>query len=310
MILFLKAVSGQAVLFPGLVQVKGHARGAAFVRPHQARRQLRADDPRQVRLDDVAQDEETGEWGLRCLFCGQPEHLALHEVWGDHNFQLETCCPDLHEAVVRDMADDPDYATELLRELGTEDVVGQELRRVAYTDDGFGDVLLDYHPEVRPISRREANQFIDQWHRHNGPLPADVFRAGVWNGPTLLGIVMVGAPTARAYMPAFQARDMIEVRRLAIRTDLPRELTWKAASTLYRYAADEAERRGFGRIITYTLADEESGMSLRYARWKPEERVRGKSWNTPARPRQDKAPVVDKQRWVKRLAPVPEAQAA
>lgn len=43
--------------------------------------------------------------------------------------------------------------------------------------------------------------------------------------------------------------------------------------------------------------------ALRYARWKPEaETVAGKTWNTPSRPRTDKAPTGAKVRWARRLA--------
>jgi hypothetical protein len=298
-ILFLKAAPS---LFPDLVRVKGHARAdGTYVRPYQARR-LRAEAVDQPELAQVsAQDPYTGEWGDTCPFCGGKQRIEIGEMWTDHNFTIDTCCPGLHEETTREMAEDPEYAARLLRRMGAEDHAGGELRRVAYTDDGFGPVLLDWQPEVREVSRKEAQDFVARWHRHNPPLPLDIWRAGVWNGPTLLGVVVLGAPTARAYMEAFRAKDLAEVRRVAIRTDLPRELTWKAASTLYRAAEEEAARRGYRKLITYTLADQESGMSLRYARWKPEATVRGKTWNTPSRPRADKAPTGDKVRWFRRL---------
>lgn len=302
MILFLKAQPG---LFPDLVRVKGHARAdGTYVRPYQARR-LRAEPVDQPELRQVsAQDPDTAEWGEACPFCGQKQRLAIGDMWTDHNFTLDTCCPELRDETAQAMAEDPEYAARLLRQLEAEDLAGHELRRVAYTGDGFGPVLLDWQPEIRPISRKEAMDFIAQHHRHNPPLPGDVFRAGAFNGSTLVGVVVVGFPTARALMPAFQAKDVIEVRRVATRTDLGPELTWKAASALYQHATEEAARRGFRKIITYTLRDSESGMSLRYARWKPEAETRGgRTWNTPSRPREQTAPTEAKVRWFKRLAP-------
>ncbi|WP_457485746.1 XF1762 family protein [Teichococcus aerofrigidensis] len=69
-------------------------------------------------------------------------------------------------------------------------------------------------------------------------------------------------------------------------------------------AAEEAERRGRSRIITYTL-EEEIGFSLRYARWQRDDHVsKGGSWNTPSRPRIDKSPTMLKVRWYPDLHPL------
>lgn len=232
-----------------------------------------------------------------CVHCGQPEHVEIAEIWGPREFMLDTCCEGMHADIVQAMNDDPDYATTLMRQLGVEDLTGRDLRRVA---DTGGQFVLDWQPEVGPIPQAEAKAFIARWHRHNKPPVGDIFRAGVWNGGDLVGVAMIGRPVARKLA---EAGDTVEVTRLCIRTDLPRELTWKAASTLYRHAAEEAARRGYSRIITYTLRDEESGMSLRYARWKPEAETKGGSWDRPGRPREDKAPTVPKIRWAKKLQP-------
>lgn len=303
-------------------QVRGHTRrkpggGTVLVQPYRTRA-APARVPRQGELalprpspapafvaDAPSQDAE-GLTGATCIFCRQPERVAVQEIWDDHNFQIDTCCPALLEHVSREAADDPAFAAKLAEHLDLAGHAGRPLRRIAATEDGTGPVLLDYQLEVGPLDRATVAAFIHRWHRHNPPLPGDVFRAGVWNGADLIGVVQVGFPAARALMPAFQAKQVIEARRLCIRTDLPRELTWRAASTLYRHAAEEAERRGFARIITYTLA-EEQGMSLRYARWKPEAETRGGSWNRASRPREDKAPTGPKVRWAKRLSPATQA---
>jgi len=91
------------------------------------------------------------------------------------------------------------------------------------------------------------------------------------------------------------------VTRLCTNPQLPDAIRYKAASTLYGWAAAEGAARGFEKIITYTMAEAETGMSLRYARWKPEHRTRPKSWNSRSRPRVDKAPVVARIRWGKDL---------
>lgn len=229
-----------------------------------------------------------------CLFCGDPEYVALAEVWG-HDFQIDACCESLLQQALRRMEGDPDYATALVRSLAEEAGVCPGMRRVA--DTGLS-LQIDHGLKIRPISRRDAMTFIARHHRHVGRLPGDRFRAAVWNGPTMLGVVVVGNPTARGY----NGQGIVEVRRLCLDLAISDALRWKACSALYAWAAHEAERRGWRKIITYTLASE-SGMSLRYARWKREgETARGaRSWAN--RPGRVAGPAESKVRWSKALTP-------
>jgi hypothetical protein len=248
--------------------------------------------------------------GETCPYCGEDASVELFEVWG-HEFQIETCCADYHEEMVFEMQDEG-FRLALLRQLDAEALTGLELRRVA--DDGCGSLLLDYALRIvaaRPDERNALNDYIEAHHEHCGRLPTWRYAAWIYNGRTRLGCVIVGNPTARAYM----GRGWVEVRRLCLARNISAALRWKACSMLYGWAVDEAKRRGFSKIITYTLADSESGMSLRYARWKPEARIRGKTWHTPSRPRQDNAPVEDKIRWTPTLnaewtLPAPEFKKA
>ena len=223
--------------------------------------------------------------------------LELAEAWSDHAFMLETCCLASHEAASHGMADDPEWARGLLRGLGAEELLGGgRLRRVA--DDGCGRMLLDWNLVVRPVRFAVATGFVRRHHVHRGAPTAWRFGASVTNGPTLLGVVMVGNPVARG----FNGRGMVEVNRLCVRRDVPAALRWNACSRLYAWACGEAERRGFTRIITYTRADED-GASLRAAGWTKEARVRGRSWNTRTRVRAESGPPIDKDRWSRTLTP-------
>lgn len=223
--------------------------------------------------------------------------LELAEAWSDHAFMLETCCLASHEAASHSMADDPGWARGLLRRLGAEELLsGGRLRRVA--DDGCGQLLLDWNLVVRPVRFAVAAGFVRRHHVHCGAPTAWRFGACITNGPTLLGVVMVGNPIARS----FNGRGMVEVNRLCVRRDVPAALRWNACSRLYAWACKEAERRGFVRVITYTRADED-GASLRAAGWTKEARVRGRSWNSRTRARADRGPPVDKDRWSRALKP-------
>jgi hypothetical protein len=233
-----------------------------------------------------------------CPFCGEPELVDLFEIYDGRDFQLETCCEAMHEAICMDMADDPQYGRELLRSLGAEAFCGHELRRVADVDTHL---VLDWQLEVKPVTLHEARAFVADHHAHNRAPVSWRFGAGIWNGPDLLGVVMVGRPVARM----IDAQTTVEVNRLCIRRDLGRELAWNACSMLYGWAAREAKRRGFARIITYTL-ESEAGTTLKAAGWTAEALTRGGSWNRPGRPRIDQAPTCRKVRWCRELNPQPQ----
>lgn len=233
-----------------------------------------------------------------CAFCGEDAVLELAEAWPDHAFLLETCCLASHEAVCHGMADDPEWARGLLRRLGAEDLFGGgRLRRVA--DGGRGQMLLDWNLVVRPVAFAAAADFVRRHHAHCGAPTAWRFGASVANGPTLLGVAMVGNPVARA----FNGRGVVEVNRLCLRRDAPRALAWNAASKLYGWAAAEARRRGFAKIITYTRADE-AGTFLVAAGWAREAAVRGRGWHRAGgRARSDRNAWIDKVRWGRALSP-------
>lgn len=232
-----------------------------------------------------------------CPFCGEPVILDLFEIWAaTHEFMLETCCYAAHDMLVHQLNDYPRWARDLLAGLGAETVIGSPLRRV--TDDGGAGLILDWHPDVAPVPFGTARRFVARHHAHCGAPAVARFSFGAFNGPTLMGVVIVGNPVARALM----GRGIAEVNRLCIRRDLPRALGWNIASMLYGAAAREAERRGFAKIMTYTRIDE-AGTSLKASGWVAEARLRGRGWHGRHRPRSNKNAWVDKVRWSRRLRP-------
>lgn len=229
-----------------------------------------------------------------CLYCGNPERVEIFEIWSGHEFMLETCCEAMHETVAHEIAADPAWGRRLLKSLGVELFAGHGLRRVA--DDGCYGLVLDWNLTVRPVAFSTARAFVDRHHAHCGGPAAWRFGAAVWNGWTLVGVVMVGNPVA----PSYAGRGMVEVNRLCVRRDIPVALRWNACSMLYGWAAREAERRGFDKIITYTREDED-GTSLRAAGWVKETRVRGRSWHSGRRARRTRNAWVGKDRWSRQL---------
>lgn len=109
------------------------------------------------------QNPPTG--AMHCLFCGQPERAEVFEVW-EHEFMLETCCEGLHEQIVFDMNDDPNWARHFVQSLGIEDICGLNLRRVA--DDGCCGLILDWQLRLKTIAPHAVRSFIARHHAHCG----------------------------------------------------------------------------------------------------------------------------------------------
>lgn len=145
---------------------------------------------------------------------------------------------------------------------------------------------------VAPITLREANAFVAEWHRHHRPARGHKFSIAAKLGERIVGVVIVGRPVARMRDDGKTA----EVARLC--TDGTRN----ACSILYAAAARAAAAMGYQRIGTYTLP-EEGGASLRASGWRLVGGAGGGNWNKPSRPRNDtsEALAVGKHLWERAL---------
>ena len=116
-----------------------------------------------------------------------------------------------------------------------------------------------------PMSLREANDFVENFHRHNGRTDSPKmpgggkFAVGVSTGDELIGVAIVGRPIARALDDGLT----LEVRRTCVIENSQKV----ANSFLYSRCWQAAKALGYHRLITYTLTSE-SGASLRGAGWK------------------------------------------
>lgn len=156
-----------------------------------------------------------------------------------------------------------------------------------------------------PLELKEAQQFINEFHRHHIASHRDKFRIGAEHNGKLVGVVQVGRPVARR----LDDGKTLEVLRLC--TDGTKDV----CSFLYSRAARIGKEMGYEKIITYIL-ETESGTSLKASGWHLEaDNVGGANgWNCPSRPREieseqtslfeqkQKYPMgIKKQRWVKML---------
>lgn len=130
-----------------------------------------------------------------------------------------------------------------------------------------------------PVSFETACGFVQMWHRHHVAPVGHKYSVGVADHDGLLrGVVIVGRPVARHLDDGLT----LEVTRSAT------DGTANANSMLYACAWRAAKALGYGRLVTYTQADE-SGASLRATGWRVlAERPARAGWTCPSRPRENR----------------------
>tara|TARA_Y100000310_G_scaffold203190_1_gene203442 strand:- start:441 stop:878 length:438 start_codon:yes stop_codon:yes gene_type:complete len=139
---------------------------------------------------------------------------------------------------------------------------------------------------LQPITFEEACEFIGRHHRHHLPPVGWKFGIAVNDGEKVVGVVTVGRPVARGLDDGWT----LEITRCC--TDGARN----AASMLYGAAWRATKALGYRRLVTYTLKSE-GGASLRASGYRALYQTRGGSWDTPSRPRVQKAPTEQKTLW-------------
>ena len=140
---------------------------------------------------------------------------------------------------------------------------------------------------VQPVALSTANRFVWAWHRHSKPVIGHLWSLGLFGDDLALhGVAITGRPVARALQDGLT----VEITRLA--TDGTRN----ACSRLYAASCREARRRGYRRVVTYTLATE-TGASVRASGFAEAAHVRGRQWDTPSRHR-TRRQTPDRIRWV------------
>lgn len=150
--------------------------------------------------------------------------------------------------------------------------------------------------QIVPLTLREANDFVEQWHRHSARTSNDggKFAIGLQHGGQLVGVAIVGRPVARM----LQVEGAAELLRLCTSPDAPKG----SASKLYSRAKRVWQLMGGTTIHTYTLK-RESGASMRGAGiHEAAADVAQQQWTRPSREREERA-IYDepKQRWTETL---------
>lgn len=143
---------------------------------------------------------------------------------------------------------------------------------------------------LKPVSLKEANEYVKQYHRHHKPVVGHKFAIGCLSEGELAGVVIAGRPVSR-YLDDGRT---LEVTRLCTNG------AKNACSFLYGAAARAAAAMGYDRIITYTL-ESENGASLRAAGWTCQGNAGGLCWTGKRKPADERYPAEMKLRYEKTL---------
>lgn len=92
---------------------------------------------------------------------------------------------------------------------------------------------------LKPISLRDANEYVRKYHRHHKPVAGHKFSIGCEADGELVGVIIAGRPVSRYLDDGFT----LEVTRLCTNGEK------NACSFLYGAAARAAAAMGYKRII-------------------------------------------------------------
>lgn len=140
--------------------------------------------------------------------------------------------------------------------------------------------------ELVPISLKEANAFVERYHRHHKPVVGHKFSIAASDGEKIVGAAIVGRPVSRFMDDGWT----LEVNRLCT------DGTKNACSFLYSAAWRAARNMGYKKLITYILKSE-NGASLKASGWKCVGEAGGLRWTGKRRPEVDLYPAQMKLRF-------------
>lgn len=142
---------------------------------------------------------------------------------------------------------------------------------------------------IRPITFKQACEFINQNHRHHRATVGCKFCIGLFCGKKLVGVSVCGRPVSRYLDDGLTC----EINRLCT------DGTKNACSMLYGASCRVAKAMGYAKVITYIL-ESENGASLKASNFVCEGVAGGTHW-TGKRNRGQNIPQEMKTRWCKTL---------
>jgi len=144
---------------------------------------------------------------------------------------------------------------------------------------------------VRPVTLKEAMEFVHAKHSHLDRPQFGLFAVGVEAAGTLVCVAILGRPTARLIGNATPSAYVAEVTRVASDGSTPHAAS-KALAALTRTAF----ALGWTRLVSYTLLGE-AGTIYRACGWHPTAISRGGEFDRPSRRRKPAQQPGRKVRW-------------
>lgn len=142
--------------------------------------------------------------------------------------------------------------------------------------------------DIVPISLKEANAFVERYHRHHKGVVGHKFSVAATDGEKIVGVAIVGRPVSRYLDDGLT----LEINRCCT------DGTHNACSILYGACWRAAKAMGYKKIITYIL-ESENGASLRASGYKCIGQAGGLRWTGKRRPEVDLYPAQMKLRFEK-----------
>ncbi len=121
---------------------------------------------------------------------------------------------------------------------------------------------------IVPLSLKEANAFVERYHRHNKKVVTHKFSIGLEEQGELIGVAIGANPIARL----LDDGKTFEIRRVCVKPGFP-----NACSKLLARVKRIAQMMGYEKVITYTL-QKESGSSLKAVNGRRVAEVRPQRW--------------------------------
>lgn len=146
--------------------------------------------------------------------------------------------------------------------------------------------------KIRPATLKEANEYVQKFHRHHKPTTGHKFSIKlVDNDGEIVGVAICGRPVSRYLDDGVT----LEINRLCTNGER------NACSMLYGACIRIAKNMGYDRVITYILASED-GASLKASNFICEGEAGGEVWTGKRSGRYNGVPKEKKTRWVKNFA--------
>lgn len=143
--------------------------------------------------------------------------------------------------------------------------------------------------QIRPVTLKTANDFINNYHRHHNGTVGCKFAIGLYEGDKMIGTAICGRPVSRR----LDYGEICEINRLCTLGDE------NACSMLYGACSRIAKNMGYKKIITYILQSE-SGVTLKASNFSCDGLAGGTHW-TGKRNKGQAIPHELKIRWSKVL---------